>query len=228
MARLTLFDLDHTLLPLDSDYEWALTLVRLGAVDGESYQRDNARFYAQYEAGTLDMAEFLRFSLAPLARNPRAVLDAWHEGYMRDVIRPRIAPAARALVQGHRERGDLCLIVTATNRFVTAPIAREFGVDPQNLIATDIEETPDGQFTGRPRGTPAFREGKITLTEAWLAARGLGWGSFSATTFYSDSINDVPLLERVSEPVATNPDPRLLAIARERGWRVLRLFSAAA
>lgn len=224
MRRLALFDLDHTLLPLDSDYEWALALVRLGAVDGERYQAENARFYAQYQAGTLDMAEFLRFSLAPLARYPRATLDAWHQGYMRDVIRPQIHAAARALVADHQRAGDLCLLVTATNRFVTAPIAREFGLPADALIATDIEETAAGEFTGRPRGTPAFREGKITGTEAWLAARGLGWDSFASSTFYSDSINDVPLLERVTAPVATNPDDRLRALALERGWRVLDLF----
>ena len=222
MTQLALFDLDHTLLPLDSDYEWARFLCRLGVLDAGAYQRENDRFYAQYQAGTLDILEFLRFSLAPLAAHPRARLDSWHEQFMREVVEPALLPAARELVGMHRARGDLCAVVTATNRFVTAPIVRALGIE--HLIATDIDETPDGRFTGAPRGTPSFREGKIACTEAWLAAQGLSWDTVARSTFYSDSINDVPLLERVSEPVATNPDARLEAVARARGWRVLQLF----
>ena len=150
-------------------------------------------------------------------------LDAWHAAYMDEVIRPVMHPAARALVDGHREAGDLCLLVTATNRFVTAPIARAFGIE--HLIATDIEETADGAFTGAPRGVPAFREGKIVNTEAFLASRGQRLADFADSFFYSDSRNDVLLLERVTRPVATNPDDRLRAIAAERGWPVLELFT---
>ena len=222
MTHLALFDLDNTLIPIDSDYEWARFLGRLGVLDADAHQRENDRFYAQYVAGTLDIDEFLRFALAPLAAHPRATLDAWHEQFMQEVIAPHLMPSARRLVDSHLSRGDLCAVVTATNRFVTAPIARAFGIE--HLIATDIDEAEDGCFSGAPRGVPSFREGKITRTEQWLAERGLDWSSLSGSTFYSDSANDLPLLERVTEPVATNPDSRLAATARERGWRVLRLF----
>lgn len=222
MTHLALFDLDHTLLPIDSDYEWSRFLSRVGVIDGDAYERDNRRFYEQYKAGTLDIFEFLRFSLAPLAAHPRERLDAWHAQFMREVVAPNIRPAARALVDDHLARGDLVALVTATNRFVTAPIARAFGI--AHLVATDIDETPEGRFTGAPRGTPSFREGKIACTDAWLASLGRRWDEFASTTFYSDSANDLPLLERASHPVATNPDPRLDAVARERGWRVLHLF----
>lgn len=222
MSSLALFDLDHTLLPIDSDYEWSSFLARIGAIDGEHYQRENRRYYEAYVAGTLDIQEFLRFALAPLAAHPRAELDAWHQRFMREVIEPNLRPAARALVDEHRARGDMLVMVTATNRFVTAPIARAFGIG--HLVATDIDETPDGRFTGAPRGTPSFREGKIACTEAYLEARGLSFADFDDSVFYSDSANDIPLLERVDHPVATNPDPRLEQHARERGWRILHLF----
>lgn len=221
-TRLALFDLDHTLLPIDSDYEWGRFLGRVGAVDPDAHEDGNRRFYEDYKAGTLDIQAFLRFSLAPLAAHPRATLDAWHRRFMEEVITPAIRPAARALVDGHLQRGDLVALVTATNRFVTAPIARAFGID--HLVATDIDETPEGRFTGAPRGTPSFREGKIACTDAWLASLGTSWENFGTVAFYSDSINDVPLLERATEPVATNPDPRLAGIARERGWRIVELF----
>ena len=220
-ATLALFDLDHTLLPIDSDYEWARFLIRLGAVDGEEYERRNDLFFDQYHAGTLDIHEFLAFQLAPLAAHPRSQLEAWRRRFMDEVIAPAIRPAARALVDGHRERGDLCAIVTATNEFVTAPIARAFGVE--HLIATGVEENA-GHYTGRPRGTPSFREGKVRRTDEWLASFGHHWNGFARSYFYSDSVNDVPLLERVTDPVATNPDPQLAALARERGWPVIRLF----
>ncbi len=219
--ELALFDLDYTLLPIDSDYEWARFLIRLGVVDGADYDRRNDAFFDQYHAGTLDIGEFLAFQLAPLAAHPVEVLDDWRERFMAEVIRPNVAPAARALVDAHRARGDLCAIVTATNEFVTRPIAAEFGVE--HLIATTIESV-DGRYTGRPCGTPSFREGKVQRTDEWLASLERTWDAFDRSFFYSDSINDVPLLERVSDPVATNPDPRLASLASERGWRIVRLF----
>jgi HAD superfamily hydrolase (TIGR01490 family) len=219
--RLALFDLDNTLLPLDSDYEWARFLVRIGVLDGDRYEAENDRFLNAYKAGTLDIAEFLAFQLAPLARHSAGQLAAWHAQYMREVIEPAIRPAARELVASHQRDGDVCAIVTATNEFVTAPIARAFGVP--TLIATGIEQI-DGRYTGRPRGTPCFREGKIANTEAWLQERGQDFASFERSYFYSDSANDLPLLARVTDPVATNPDPRLEAHARDAGWPVLRLF----
>lgn len=224
-ATLALFDLDHTLLPIDSDYEWARFLIRLGAVDGEEYERRNDLFFDQYHAGTLDIHEFLAFQLAPLAAHPRSQLEAWRRRFMDEVIAPAIRPAARALVDGHRERGDLCAIVTATNEFVTRPIARLFGID--ELIATELERDGAGRITGAIRGVPAFQAGKIARVEAWLAARGLAWDDVERSSFYSDSPNDLPLLERVSHPVATNPVPRLAEIAAARGWPVLRLFDQA-
>ena len=220
-GRLALFDLDHTLLPLDSDYEWARFLARLGVVNETEQQQRNQYFMDQYRAGSLDMAEFLQFQLAPLAAHPRETLDAWHQRYMQEVIRPAMRPAAIELVRKHQQAGDLCAIVTATNEFVTAPIAQAFGI--AHLVATGIESI-NGRFTGRPRGTPSFREGKLTRTDEWLATLGLRFEKFSQTYFYSDSANDIPLLSRVSHPVATNPDVRLEALARERGWTVLRLF----
>jgi len=220
-ARLALFDLDNTLLPIDSDYEWARFLIRLGVLDGAEYERRNDVFFQQYHDGTLDILEFLAFQLAPLAAHPRRQLDAWHRRFMDEVIEPAMRPAARALVDSHRERGDLCALVTATNEFVTAPIARAFGIE--HLIATGIEAHHDG-YTGRPRGTPAFREGKVQRTGEWLATLGRDWQGFGQSYFYSDSANDLPLLEQVSNPVATNPDARLAALAGERGWPILRLF----
>ena len=220
--HLALFDLDHTLLPIDSDYEWSRFLVRTGVLDGESYERENERFFRRYQAGTLDIAEFLEFQLAPLAAHPREVLDGWHRRYMAEVIEPRILPQARELVERHRSRGDLVALVTATNAFVTAPIARAFGIE--HLVATGVEQRADGSFTGRPQGTPSFREGKVVRTDEWLASLGHRFDAFRRTWFYSDSRNDLPLLERVSDPVATNPDEVLHATAIERGWPVVRLF----
>jgi HAD superfamily hydrolase (TIGR01490 family) len=218
---LALFDLDYTLLPIDSDYEWARFLIRAGVVDGPEYERRNDEFFEQYKAGTLDIHDFLAFQLAPLAEHPCATLDGWHERYMAEVIAPAIREPALSLVRRHRERGDLCAIVTATNEFVTAPIARAFGVE--HLIATGVERIDDC-YTGRPRGTPSFREGKVRRTDEWLESLGRHWSDFGESWFYSDSSNDLPLLERVSNPVATNPDERLAALAGERNWPVLRLF----
>jgi HAD superfamily hydrolase (TIGR01490 family) len=219
--RLALFDLDHTLLPIDSDFEWGRFLAGRGAVDAEWFERRNAEFYEQYKAGTLDMAEFLAFGLAPLAQHDRATLDAWHREFMRDVIEPQVRPAALALVARHRDAGDLCAVVTATNAFVTAPIARRFGIE--HLIAT-IPAQADGRFTGGFRGEPCFREGKLARATDWLESLGATWAGFASSTFYSDSRNDIALLEHVTHPVATNPDATLRAHAAARGWRQLSLF----
>lgn len=219
--RLALFDLDHTLLPIDSDFEWGSFLARKGVVDAAWFARRNEEFYEQYKAGTLDMVAFLAFGLAPLAAHDRATLDAWHAEYMRDVIAPQIRSSALHLVAGHLDAGDLCAVVTATNAFVTAPIARRFGVE--HLIAT-IPAQQDGRFTGGIRGQPCFREGKVTRTTDWLESLGYAWQGFASTTFYSDSRNDLALLEHVTVPVATNADPTLAAHAAARGWRHLSLF----
>lgn len=220
--QLTLFDLDNTLLPIDSDVSWAQFLVDLKVVNADWYAKRNDYFYAQYCAGTLDIDEFLTFQLAPLAQHPREQLLAWREQFVRDVIRPHLQPQAKDLVRQHQDSGDLCAIVTATNSFITGPIAREFGIE--HLIATEVEIAPDGNFTGRPTGLPSFREGKITRVEQWLAMQGLGFSDFPVSIFYSDSFNDLPLLARVTVPIAVNPDQRLLAHAQQQGWQVLNLF----
>ncbi|MFN7835187.1 MAG: HAD family hydrolase [Burkholderiaceae bacterium] len=219
--NLALFDLDHTLLPIDSDYGWGQFLISLGVVDADVYRTRNAEFYAQYQAGTLDIHAFLNFLVQPLIRHDRAQLDAWHARFMREVIEPQIRPAALALIGKHKNAGDDCVVVTATNSFITRPIVARLGLG--ELIATELE-TIDGQFTGKVLGTPSFREGKITRTEEWLHERQKTWQSFDTIHFYSDSANDLPLLEKVTHPVATNPDARLLQIAQTRGWPVLRLF----
>jgi HAD superfamily hydrolase (TIGR01490 family) len=213
--NLALFDLDNTLLAGDSDFAWAQFLIAKGVLDREVHEAKNAGFYDQYKAGTLDIHAFLDFQLAPLARHPRAELDAWHAEFMTTCIRPLIGARARACVARHQARGDLLAIVTATNSFVTGPIAHEFGIP--HLIAT-IPAQEDGHFTGQPRGTPAFREGKITRVDAWLESLGLWRGSFDETWFYSDSHNDLPLLEKVTHPVAVDADATLQAVTAARGW----------
>ncbi|HJW04812.1 MAG TPA: HAD family hydrolase [Azospira sp.] len=218
--NLALFDLDNTLLAGDSDFEWAQFLISQGVLDQEVHEARNQAFYEQYKAGTLDIYEFLDFQLKPLAHHPRAQLDAWHEQFMARRIRPIMTDKARAKVREHLERGDITAIVTATNAFVTGPIAREFGIP--HLIAT-VPEQQDGQFTGGVRGTPSFQAGKITRVEAWLESLGLNWGCFGDSWFYSDSRNDLPLLEKVSRPVAVDPDPTLKAHAESQGWPVLSL-----
>jgi HAD superfamily hydrolase (TIGR01490 family) len=220
--NLALFDLDHTLLPIDSDYEWGQYLVRLGKVDGTQYQLKNEAFFEQYNQGTLDIHEYLNFALGPLTGNTRTVLDEWHTGFMRDVIAPHISAQARALVNQHLHAGDLCALVTATNAFVTRPIATAFGLE--HLIASEPEEI-EGRFSGRVAGVPSFKAGKVIRTEAWLAQQGLDWNSFEQSIFYSDSANDLPLLEKVSTPIAVNPGNALRQIALERGWPVLDLFA---
>lgn len=220
--KLALFDLDHTLLPLDSDYAWGQFTVRLGWRDAETHTRANDAFYEQYKAGTLDIHEYIRFSVAPLAEHGPQKADAAHRRFMDEVILPAMQPRAIDLVRAHQAAGDQVLIVTATNEFITRPIAHAFGVD--ELIAIDLERDGQGNPTGAIRGTPSFREGKVARVEQWLFERGLDWSRVERSTFYSDSINDLPLLEKVHEPVATNPDERLRSIADGRGWRILNLF----
>jgi len=218
--NLALFDLDNTLLAGDSDFEWAQYLISRGVLDREVYEARNQAFYEQYKAGTLDIHAFLDFQLKPLSRHPRRALDAWHADFMATRILPIIPRKARELVARHQAEGALTAIVTATNSFITAPIARAFGIP--HLVATEPEET-GGEFTGRVRGVPSFREGKIVRVEAWLARLGHDWGSFAQSWFYSDSLNDLPLLEKVSHPVAVDPDPTLARHARAHGWPVISL-----
>ena len=220
--HLTLFDLDGTLLPTDSDHAFGEYLVQMGWADGEAHRRANDAFYADYLAGRLDMDAYVAFATAPWRQRSAHDLAAVTERFLADVARPALHPAALALVQRHREAGDLMAIVTATNEFVTRPIAGLFGVE--HLIATELVRDPAGRVTGAIRGTPAFRDGKIARVQAWLAGLGYRWADFERCTFYSDSTNDLPLLEYVSHPVATNPVPALAAIAAERGWPVLNLF----
>ncbi|WP_033535309.1 HAD family hydrolase [Bordetella trematum] len=220
--RLALFDLDHTLLPLDSDYQWADFLARTGrAGDPEQARRLNDELMERYNRGELTAEQAAEFMLGLLAAHSPFDLAAWHEAFMAEVIRPAMHASARDLVDEHLRAGDLCAIVTATNTFVTAPIARAFGIP--HLIATDPEYR-NGRYTGRIEGTPSFREGKVLRVNAWLASRQLTLGDFSESYFYSDSSNDIPLLDVVSHPVAANPSPSLRATAQERGWRVLDLF----
>ena len=215
---LALFDLDNTLLAGDSDFEWAQFLIDRGVLDRELYEARNQAFYDQYKAGTLDIHEFLDFQLKPLSRHPRSVLDAWHADYMQSRIMPMIRDSARALVGRHR--GETRVMITATNSFVTAPIAHEFGIE--HLIATE-PEARGGEFTGGVHGTPCFREGKVERLEAWLADHGASIKSVVKSTFYSDSHNDLPLLERVTHPVAVDPDTALRSHAVAHGWPVISL-----
>lgn len=221
--RLALFDLDHTLIPIDSDYSWGQFTVQLGWRDAESHTRANDAFYEQYKAGTLDIHEYIRFTVQALREHGVEQSDAAHRRFMDEIIRPAIQPQALELVRRHQAAGDQVVIVTATNEFVTRPIATAFGVP--ELIAIDLERDAQGNPTGAIRGTPSFREGKVARVEQWLAERGLDWSRVEHSTFYSDSINDLPLLDKVHEPVATNPDARLQAIAAQRGWRILNLFA---
>jgi len=218
--KLALFDLDNTLLTGDSDFEWAQFLIEQGVIDRELYESKNQAFYDQYKAGTLDIHEFLDFQLKPLSRHARKTLDEWHEQFMRGKVRGMMGQPAQELVARHRAAGDVCVIITATNSFVTAPIARAFGVE--HLIATEPEQR-DGEFTGRVAGVPSFREGKITRLESWMAERGWNWHSFSDTTFYSDSLNDLPLMSLVKNPVAVDPDATLREHAARHGWSIISL-----
>jgi HAD superfamily hydrolase (TIGR01490 family) len=221
--NLALFDLDGTLLPKDSDHAFGEFVITLGWADAQTFRRRNDAFYADYAAGRLDIDAYVEFATAPWRGRSASELGRATERFLELVVRPMLHPAALALVQGHRDAGDLVAVVTATNDFVTRPIAGLFGVG--ELIATDLQRDAAGRVTGRIEGVPSFREGKVTRVQAWLAARGLALADFERSTFYSDSTNDLPLLECVGEPVATNPGPALLRIAQERGWPVLKLFT---
>jgi HAD superfamily hydrolase (TIGR01490 family) len=220
--NLTLFDLDGTLLPLDSDHAFGEFLIEQGWVDGPTHRLRNDAFYADYLAGCLDIAAYTEFATSPWRNRTAEELAQAIERFLASHIRPALQPGALDLVQEHQRAGDRVAIVTATNDFVTRPIARLFGVD--TLIATELERDPGGCVTGAIRGVPAFREGKIARVRDWLADQGLELDHFGRSTFYSDSINDLPLLEQVSHPVATNPAPALAHIAQQRGWPVLKLF----
>jgi HAD superfamily hydrolase (TIGR01490 family) len=219
--KLALFDLDHTLLPIDSDHSWGEFTIALGWTQADSFRKRNDAFYAQYQAGTLDIHDYVRFATATACqRGPRLAAQA-HSRFMHEVIRPRILPQALDLVRRHQAAGDTVMIVTATNEFVTRPIAQAFGVS--ELIAVELERDAEGWITGEIRGTPSFREGKVARVGQWLAARQLSWSDVHMT-FYSDSMNDLPLLEKAQFPVATNPDERLRQWATARGWSILDLF----
>lgn len=221
--KLALFDLDGTLLPIDSDHGFGEFLIRRGWADAEAYRRRNDEFFQQYQAGRLDIDAYVDFATAPWRGRSEAELAALSADFVREVVRPALRPAALDLVRRHQAAGDRVAIVTATNDFITRPIADLFEVP--ELIATELERDAAGRVTGRIRGVPSFREGKIARVEAWLAGLGERLEGFASTVFYSDSTNDLPLLERVSHPVATNPSPALERVARERGWTVLRLFA---
>ena len=221
--NLCLFDLDHTLIPLDSDHAWGEYMLRLGWVETEEFRRANDAFYVQYQAGTLDIHEYIEFATRAWRGRPAAELAAAQAGFMREVIVPAMLPPAIALVREHQARGDLVAIVTATNEFVTAPIARAF--DVPHLLAVELERDPAGNITGRIHGTPSFRDGKTARTREWLAGLGHRLQDFERISVYSDSPNDLPLLECATDAVATNPSPTLETVARERGWRVLQLFN---
>lgn len=221
--NLVLFDLDGTLIEHDSDHAFGEFMVALGWVDGDAFRQRNEAFFRQYQAGCLDIHDYIEFATAPWRRRSPAEQAEASRRFMAEVIAPMMRDAAHELVRAHQRAGDLVAIVTATNEFVTRPIADAFGVP--ELIAVQLERDASGAVTGRIEGVPSFREGKIARVDQWLSGRGRRWEDFPRTVFYSDSTNDLPLLERASEPVATNPGPALETIARERGWRILRLFS---
>jgi len=220
--NLALFDLDHTLIPIDSDYEWGQFMCRIGAVNAATFAARNKEFFAQYQAGTMDPVAYLEFALGYLARFKRADLDEMHKQFMDEVIKPAILPQAHALLQKHRDAGDLIGIVTATNRFVTAPIAQALGVE--HLIAAEPEQTAEGEFTGHLKGVPTSGPGKVVHTNAWLAGMDKSLNSFPQSWFYSDSHNDIPLMSAVTHPVATNPNSTLTTHAQAKGWPIIRLF----
>jgi HAD superfamily hydrolase (TIGR01490 family) len=223
MKNLCLFDLDHTLLPIDSDHAWGEFQIRIGWVDEASFRRGNDLFYAQYLAGELDVDAYIAFATASLRAHTAAECDAAHAQFMREVITPAITPQALALVRRHQAAGDWLALVTATNEFITAPIARALGID--TLIAVRLERDAQGRPTGRIDGVPSYREGKPERVTDWLRSCDADWADFARITVYSDSPNDLPLLERATEAVATNPSPALAELARQRGWRILNLFT---
>ncbi len=224
-ARVALFDLDNTLLPIDSDHAWGEFTIARGWVDSVEFKKANDAFYAQYKAGRLDVHAYVRFATAAICRQGAAKSIAAHADFMRDVVQNSIKPQALALIQQHQHAGDEVVIVTATNEFVTRPIAAALGVS--ELIAVELRRADaaggPAWFTGDIVGVPSFREGKVVRVQQWLMAHGWTWSDVH-TTFYSDSINDLSLLEQATVPVATNPDEQLRAVASERGWRILELF----
>ena len=220
--KLALFDLDGTLIAKDSDHAFGEFLVDLGWADGEAFKRENDFFYQQYLAGTLDIGAYVDFATRPWRDRSDDEQRTIVARFMREVMQAAIGDAARALVRVHLDAGDRVAIATSTNEFITRPIADAFGVS--TLIATQLERDARGRVHGRIRGTPALRDGKVRRVDQWLESEGQRLADFETSVFYSDSLNDLPLLERVSEPVATNPSTALEAIARQRGWRILRLF----
>jgi len=220
--NLTLFDLDHTLIEIDSDHGFGEFMVRIGWADEATHRARNDDFYADYLAGRLDQAHYIAFATAPWRNLPPDVAEAGRARFVREVIDPVLRAPALDLVRRHREAGDELAIVTSTNEFITRPIADRFGIE--TLIATELVRDAMGRVTGAIRGVPAFRDGKVTRLEQWLAARGRRRDDFERITFYSDSTNDLPLLEWSTHPVATNPSAELGRIATERGWPILRLF----
>lgn len=222
-TKLALFDLDHTLLPIDSDYSWGNFTSTIGWTDPVEFARRNDQYFAHYQAGTLDVHDYVRFATEAVRQRGQSAALAARERFMREVIAPAIRPQALELVQGHRSAGDQIAIITATNEFVTRPIADAFGV--KHLIAIELERDASGWITGEINGVPSFREGKVKRLEQWLLAREIARQKVEIT-FYSDSTNDLPLLENVDNPVATNPSEQLKAIALQRGWRILDLFKS--
>lgn len=221
--NLTLFDLDGTLIAHDSDHAFGNFMVDIGWADGEHWRRRNDEFFAEYQAGVLNLDAYIDFATSVWRARPLAEALAARERFMQEVMRPMLTPNAQALVQQALDAGDLVAIVTATNEFVTEPIATAFGVE--HLIAVQLQRDAEGRYTGGIQGIPSFQAGKIARVDQWLAGLGRQWSDFERISFYSDSINDLPLLERVSHPVATNPTPALEAIATERGWAHLKLFA---
>ncbi len=221
--KLTLFDLDGTLIPQDSDHAFGEFVISLGWADEGEFRRRNDGFFQDYQEGRLDIHAYVEFATAPWRDRTPEELDRATAAFLETVIEPMLTPDAREMVHSHQRAGDLVAIVTATNDFVTRPIARLLGVD--ELLATDLARDAAGRVTGQIAGVPCFRDGKVTRLRAWLATRGLTLADFERSTFYSDSTNDLPLLEGVSHPVATNPGPALERIAQDRGWPVLKLFA---
>nr|WP_194249394.1 HAD family hydrolase [Halomonas salicampi] len=216
-VSLAIFDLDNTLLSTDSDHAWGEFLLEQGAVDPVEYRQANERFMADYNAGTLDINAFLAVALKPLADNTPEQLNAWHQQFMASKIEQHILPKAEELIARHRARDDTLLIITATNRFITGPIAERLGID--HLIAVEPEMI-DGHYTGKVSGVPSYREGKVTRLQAWLEDREI---TLEGAWFYSDSHNDIPLLEKVDNPVAVDPDDTLRNVAEQRHWRIMSL-----
>ena len=215
--NLCLFDLDETLLPLDSDHAWGNFIVSLGWVEETEFRQRNDEFFAQYQAGQLNIQDYIAFASMPLRVRSPAELASAHALFMTQIIAPKIMPKACALVASHQAQGDLVALVTATNDFVTAPIARAFAID--HLLAVRLQRDPSGTITGLIEGTPSYREGKVRRVGEWLAEQGASWQDFERISVYSDSLNDLPLLEAATDPVATNPSAALETLARERHWR---------